>query len=403
MLGHAVKILENLTPMIVDTACTIECSAMAAVSLGLIFVSSCNDEVAQAMILTLIERQAVEGALDGTWPHFFAVGLGLLYLGQQDAVEPTLAALDAITHPLGKYAKLTVEGMAFANSGDVLHVQKMLHSCTEHLEEGEAFHQAAAVLGIALIACGEEIGSEMSQRSLDHILQYGELTTRRAVPLALALLHISNPKVTVIDTLSKLSHDADQDVALGAIFSMGIIGAGTNNARLAGLLRQLAAYYAKDSSALFMVRVAQGLLYMGKGLMTINPFFSDRFLMDPVALGSLIVVAHSVLHIKNTLLGKSHYLLFHIVPAMRPRWLITVDEDLKELKVPVRVGQAVDVTGLAGRPKQITGFQTRTTPVLLNFSDRAELATEEYLPVATVMEDFVILKKNPNYKAEMSQ
>merc|ERR1719453_2825232 len=131
------EMLENLTPMIVDTAVTIECSAMAAVSLGLIFVSSCNDEVAQAILQTLIERQAVEGALTGTWPHFFAVGLGLLYLGQQDAVEATLAALDAITHPVGKYAKLTVEGMAFCNSGDVLHVQKMLHTCTEHLEEAE--------------------------------------------------------------------------------------------------------------------------------------------------------------------------------------------------------------------------------------------------------------------------
>merc|ERR1719263_2208859 len=120
-LGHAYAgtcredLLENLTPMIVDTACTIECSAMAAVSLGLVYVSSCNDEVAQAILQTLIERQAVEGALDGTWPHFFAVGLGLLYLGQQDAVEATLAALDAITHPLGKYAKLTVEGLAFCN------------------------------------------------------------------------------------------------------------------------------------------------------------------------------------------------------------------------------------------------------------------------------------------------
>ena len=66
-------------------------------------------------------------------------------------------------------------------------------------------------------------------------------------------------------------------------------------------------------------------------------------------------------------------------------------KDMNELKVAVRVGQAVDaadqvrrrsshfparcdvdqklakVTGMAGRPKQITGFQTRTTPVLLNF------------------------------------
>lgn len=403
-LGHAYAgscredLMENLTPMIVDTACTIETSAMAAVALGQIFVSSCNDEVAQAILQTLIERQAVEGALSGTWPHFFAVGLGLLYLGQQDAVEATLAALDAITHPVGKYAKLTVEGLAFANSGDVLHVQKMLQECTEHLEEADAFHQAAAVLGIGLIACGEEIGSEMSLRSLDHILQYGELPLRRAVPIALAMMNLSNPKMGVIDTLSKLSHDSDQDVALGAILSMGLIGAGTNNARLAGLLRQLAAYYAKDSNALFMVRIAQGLLYMGKGLMTINPAFSDRFLIDPIAMGSLVVIAHAALHLKNTILGKSHYMLFHIVPAMRPRWLITVDEDLKELKVPVRVGQAVDVTGQAGRPKQITGFQTRTTPVLLNYTDRAELATEEYLPVASIMEDFVILRKNPNYK-----
>eukprot|EP00913_Durusdinium_trenchii_P025165 g23624.t1 len=324
----------------------------AVVGLGYAYAGSCREDSARAILQTLIERQAVENALSGTWPHFFAVGLGLLYLGQQDAAEATLSALDAITHPLGKYAKLTVEGFAFAYSGDVLHVQKMLQACTDHLEEAESFHQATAVLGIALIAFGEEIGAEMACRSIDHILQYGELTLRRAVPLALAILHLSNPKVLVIDTLAKF---------------MGLIGAGTNNARLAGLLRQLAAYYAKDPNALFMVRVAQGLLYMGKGLLTINPLFSDRFLVDPVAFGSLTVLAHSVLHLKNTILGKSHYLLYNV--------------DMNELKVAVRVGQAVDVTGMAGRPKQITGFQTRTTPVLLNFQDRAELATEEYLPL----------------------
>jgi len=271
----------------------------------------------------------------------------------------------------------------------------MLHTCTEHLEEAEGFHQAAAVIGLALISFGEEVGTDMSVRSIDHFLQYGELTIRRAVPLALGLLHISNPKVTVIDTLAKLSHDADQEVAYSAIFAMGMIGAGTNNARLAGLLRQLAAYYAKDSNTLFVVRIAQGLLYMGKGLLSLSPLFSDRLLLDSVSLGSMVVVIHAILHLKNTILKSSHYLLFHLVPAMYPRWLITLDEDLKEIKVPVRVGQAVDVTGLAGRPKQITGFQTRTTPVLLNHGDRAELATDEYVSVATIMEDIVILKKNP--------
>lgn len=33
--------------------------------------------------------------------------------------------------------------------------------------------------------------------------------------------------------------------------------AGSNNARLAGMLRQLALYYHKDANNLFMVRIAQ--------------------------------------------------------------------------------------------------------------------------------------------------
>ena len=57
--------------------------------------------------------------------------------------------------------------------------------------------------------------------------------------------------------------------------------------------------------------------------------------------------------------------------------LVTFDEDLNPLPVTVRVGQAVDVVGQAGKPKTITGFQTHTTPVLLAYGERAELATEE--------------------------
>ena len=77
-----------------------------------------------------------------------------------------------------------------------------------------------------------------------------------------------------MDTLSKFSHDSDPEVAYSAILAMGIIGAGTNNARLGGLLRQLAQFYCKDPSALYMVRLAQvrgwhthtlvvGMLYCG--------------------------------------------------------------------------------------------------------------------------------------------
>ena len=47
--------------------------------------------------------------------------------------------------------------------------------------------------------------------------------------------------------------------------------------------------------------------------------------------------------------------------------------------------QAVDVVGQAGKPKTITGFQTHTTPVLLAYGERAELATEECILYKSIL------------------
>jgi len=57
-------------------------------------------------------------------------------------------------------------------------------------------------------------------------LRYGEPVIKRAVPLALALVSASNPRLQVLDVLSKFSHDSDAEVAHNAILAMGIVGAG---------------------------------------------------------------------------------------------------------------------------------------------------------------------------------
>ena len=78
---------------------------------------------------------------------------------------------------------------------------------------------------------------------------------------------------------------------------------------------------------------------------------------------------------------------------MHPRFLVTLDENLEPLTVNVRVGQAVDVVGQAGRPKTITGWQTQSTPVLLAYGERAELEDEEYISLSSTLEGLVILRK----------
>ena len=55
-----------------------------------------------------------------------------------------------------------------------------------------------------------------------------------------------------------------------------------------------------------------------------------------------VTLLHAQLHCRETILGKSHYLLFHVVAAMQPRMLVTLDEEMNPLPVSVRVGQAVD-------------------------------------------------------------
>ena len=105
------------------------------------------------------------------------------------------------------------------------------------------------------------------------------------------------------------------------------------------------------------------------------------------------MIEMSYTDILAVILDNSHYLLYFLVPAMHPRFLMTLDENLKPLPVNVRVGQAVDVVGQAGRPKTITGWQTQSTPVLLAYGERAELESDEYISLTHNLEGIAILKK----------
>ncbi|XP_038209901.1 26S proteasome non-ATPase regulatory subunit 2 [Zerene cesonia] len=449
-------VLSHLLPVLSDSAAPPEICALAALACGLIAVGSCNGDVTCAIIQRLFDDN--KDLHSSTYARFLHLGLGLCFLGCKERTEATMAALEVLPEPHQSLCQTTLSMCAYAGTGDVLVVQQMLHICSKHYDtdneqssaEDTAFKkqdkkenkesssgssssssgsagsskddkgksksskdskskekdkereankelssvQAVATLGVAVIAFAEETGAEMCTRIFGQLGRYGEPAVRRAVPLAIALCSVSNPQLAVIDVLNKYSHDSDNDVAYNAIFAMGLVGAGTNNARLATMLRALALYHSKSPVHLFMVRLAQGLCHAGKGTVTLCPAHADRRLVNQPALAGLLVVLTAFLDCKNIILGKSHYLLYVLATAMQPRWLVTLDENLQPLNVSVRVGQAVDVIGKAGTPKTIAGSHTHTTPVLLSFGERAELATDEYIPLSPVMEGFVILKKN---------
>ncbi|XP_067006759.2 26S proteasome non-ATPase regulatory subunit 2 [Anabrus simplex] len=422
-------VLSLLLPVVSDSKSTTEVMVVGALACGLVAVGTCNYDVTSLILQVLLEISEPE--LSNTYNRFLPLALGLCFLGRKDSIEATTAALEVLPDPFKSMSQTMLLMCAYAGTADVLIVQEMLHICSEHYEpeektagessskESVASHccqtgkekepevtnkksntakdlssmQAVATLGVALIAMGEEIGSEMTMRIFGQLGRYGEPAIRRAVPLAFALTSISNPQLPILDVLNKLSHDSDIEVAQNAIFCMGLVGAGSNNARLATMLRQLAYYHTKNPGHLFMVRLAQGLIFLGKGTMSLYPFHSERQIMDPVAMAGLLIVLVSCLDTKNILLGKSHYLLYCLAAAMQPRWLITLNEEGESIPVTVRVGNAVDIIGKAGTPKTIAGMRTQTTPVVMAVGERAELATEEYETLTPVLEGFVMLRK----------
>lgn len=176
----------------------------------------------------------------------------------------------------------------------------------------------------------------MAMRLINHIMHFGKPEKKRVVPLALAMLNLSNPKIGVMDILLKLAYDTDTETAERAILALGLIGAGTNNSRLADSFRKLASYYSKESEPLFCIRISQGLLYMGKGMLSIQPYYSERFLLSKVGMSGVIIFLTSLLDIKSTLLSKQHYFIYFLSLAMYPKFLFVVKSNIYLGKLKTR-------------------------------------------------------------------
>ena len=125
--------------------------------------------------------------------------------GRQEASEATIELLKTIEHPIGKQAEIMVDMCSYAATGNVLKIQTMLHHCSDHASKpkseektdesedpataeeqtaadaekkdkkeetpADMTYQAFAVIGIALVAMGEDVGADMSLRQFNHLVR----------------------------------------------------------------------------------------------------------------------------------------------------------------------------------------------------------------------------------------
>ena len=183
---------QPLLEVLEDFAFGFEVSAFTSLSFGLTFLGSGNDEVIGNLISILIARNENEKGklMDSPYLVLYVLGLGLVLLGQQKDADLMIEAtqLDEFPVEMREFIKTILTACAYAGSGNVSKVQEMMHLVAKPKEEIHAKVQSMAVLGISLISLGEEIGSEMIARSFNRFLQYGDVSVKRAVSLAMSLL-----------------------------------------------------------------------------------------------------------------------------------------------------------------------------------------------------------------------
>ena len=91
-------------------------------------------------------------------------------------------------------------------------------------------------------------------------------------------------------------------------------------------------------------------------MMGLSPMHSNKFLFSNVSLAGLLTVLYAATDMQTFICGNYHYFLYYLVLSMYPRMCVTLNDKLENVKVSVKVGQAVDTVGATGKPKTITGF-----------------------------------------------
>ena len=159
-----------LLNVVSDTSLSVDVSSMAALALGLSFVGTADGDISSTILQTLMERESEQ--LNSKHARFFGLGLALLFLQRQEDADVVIETLKVIEHHISKQTLVLLQACAYAGTGNVLKVQEMIHLCTDHPDEEkeDTTFQTFAVIGIALIAMGEDIGTEMAQRTFNHLV-----------------------------------------------------------------------------------------------------------------------------------------------------------------------------------------------------------------------------------------
>ncbi|KAJ6216149.1 hypothetical protein RDWZM_007306 [Blomia tropicalis] len=398
---------------------------LGSITCGIIYIGHIDGHLIGTLIETIVDRYP---KLSFKVTRNIIHSIGLCCMGKDSMMETINGTIDQVfkdNDQLKSYFTLFIEICSLVGSSNILMIQELLNNCRCSIIESKSkvkernkkvinrnesndddnnhFIRTISIIGIGMLSLGDEVNIHMIMREFILMLRNGDRQTKNVVILTIALVHLSNPKLSVIDTLCKFTHSTE--TAINAIIALGLIGAGTGNGKIGKVLYELINFYRGSNTCRWAINISFGLLYLGNCSLTLNPQMEGcRLIRHQSICGVLIFILHLLDQSYSsrasfaTLLHNQTHILLYLTLAIRPKMLVTYDhETMKPIPIQVCVGQPIDITGQAGiMPRSVTAFNTYQTPVLISTNEKAELDNDNFIPLNPYMEGHVLVKRISN-------
>lgn len=348
-----------------------------AFTLGSVFCGSADEDLVSLMLQVFVEKGKES---ETQFFRFLMLGIGCLFYRRKDVECGIVEAGGA----LSRHQTILVRGFQYAGTGDSDVIESIL--ADSFTGDTDALLESLGLLSCALVSIGDETASQMVARIVSSSLLLDSPHLRSVLPLCYSILYPSNPQVNVLDLLEKSLNVGETNCIMSTIMSLGFIGAGTLNSRISKILDQQYSYYYKDSKVLPVLKISQGLVSLGKGLLSISPLHFDKTTLVAKSVIGLFSTVFIALDSSISPLVSSHpYMFFMLCQACSQKYVACSE------KISIRVGNPVNTVGVVGEPRKLSSVQTHTSPVVLSEKTRAE--TDEDV-CSSYIEDVLILKKN---------
>jgi hypothetical protein len=207
-----------------------------------------------------------------------------------------------------------------------------------------------SILGLCLLILGNDFMSKLIYRIQSFFLSCDYIQYSSCALISISFLYVSNTECPASDFIIKLLGSTDFVTIKNSIFSIGLIGSGTNNMRIKNALKSLANFYKlklenspfrkrslnseddfqffrKINSIFFLIRLSQGMINsFYRNLSQINPLSGK---VNKISIGYLLFTLFSFM-ISNFIGEESIFTCFFLLNgSLNSKLICTFDENFR--------------------------------------------------------------------------